>query len=51
MSQDLELEKYKKTVFTNMTSRVLDGHRKQEALASSSWNSLMVKSDRGVPAG
>ena len=42
-SQELErgeLSSWKKTVYTNMTSRVLDGHRKQEALQSSiNWNS------------
>ena len=53
VSQELapgELTQWKKTVYTNMTSRVLDGHRKQEDLASSHWNSLMVtKSERGWP--
>ena len=29
-----------------MTSRVIDGHRKQEVAASSSWNSLLIKSER-----
>ena len=29
-----------------MTSRVIDGHRKQELAASSSWNSLLIKSER-----
>mmetsp|Transcript_9296 Transcript_9296/g.12644 ORF Transcript_9296/g.12644 Transcript_9296/m.12644 type:complete len:184 (+) Transcript_9296:517-1068(+) len=29
-----------------MTSRVLDGHRKQEDLKISNWNSLMTKSER-----
>ena len=34
-----------------MTSRVLDGHRKQEVLASSNWNSMLTKSERvgGAP--
>lgn len=49
VSQDLDSDKYKKNVFTNMTSRVLDGHRKQEVMASNSWNSLMIKSDRSLP--
>ena len=33
-----------------MTSRVIDGHRKQEVAASSSWNSLLIKSERGKAA-
>ena len=33
-----------------MTSRVIDGHRKQEVAASSSWNSLLIKSERAKAA-
>jgi hypothetical protein len=55
VSQELdrgELSSWKKTVYTNMTSRVLDGHRKQEALQSSiNWNSQMCKSERLNNAG
>lgn len=29
-----------------MTSRVIDGHRKQEAAASDNWNTMMTKSER-----
>lgn len=45
-----DFSQWKKTVYTNMTSRVLDGHRKQEDMKLSNWNSMMTKSERAANA-